>query len=91
MGTFQAKQLFHLSVFLRFFIRFEFCWKDFFPVRGFIFPFRVDPILEGLCFQSEIKHGLLYLTCTMISSVDLAHYRVPRAKYWVTEDCSTRK
>ena len=26
---------------------------------------------------------MLYLTCTMISSVDLAHYRVSHAKDWV--------
>ena len=29
------------------------------------------------------------LTCTMISSVDLAHYRVSRAKDWVSVDCGT--
>ena len=33
--------------------------------------------------------AMLYLTCTMISSVDLAHYRVFRAKDWVSVDCST--
>ena len=27
---------------------------------------------------------MLYLTCTMISSVDLAHYEVSRAKDWVS-------
>ena len=27
---------------------------------------------------------MLYLTCTMISSVDLAYYGVSRAKYWVS-------
>ena len=30
---------------------------------------------------------MLYLTCTMISSVDLAHYRVSCAKDWVSVDC----
>ena len=30
---------------------------------------------------------MLYLTCTMISSVDLAHYGVSRAKDWVSADC----
>ena len=32
---------------------------------------------------------MLYLTCTMISSVDLACYGVPRAKNWVSVDCGT--
>ena len=32
---------------------------------------------------------MLYLTCTMISSVDLAHYGVFRAKDWVSVDCGT--
>ena len=34
---------------------------------------------------------MLYLTCTMISSVDLAHYRVSGAKYWVSVDCGTNQ
>ena len=29
---------------------------------------------------------MLYLTCTMISSVDLAHYGVSHAKDWVSVD-----
>ena len=33
---------------------------------------------------------MLYLTCTMISSVDLAYYEVSRAKDWVSVDCGTR-
>ena len=32
---------------------------------------------------------MLYLTCTMISSVDLACYGVSRAKVWVSVDCGT--
>ena len=32
---------------------------------------------------------MLYLTCTMISSVDLAHYGVSHAKAWVSVDCGT--
>ena len=32
---------------------------------------------------------MLHLTCTMISSVDLAHYEVSRAKNWVSLDCGT--
>ena len=29
---------------------------------------------------------MLYLTCTVISSVDLAHYGLSRAKDWVSVD-----
>ena len=32
---------------------------------------------------------MLYLTCTMMSSVDLAHYGVSRAKDWISVDCGT--
>ena len=32
---------------------------------------------------------MLYLTCTTITSVDLAHYGVSRAKDWVSVDCGT--
>ena len=32
---------------------------------------------------------MLYLTCTTITSVDLAHYEVSRAKDWVFVDCGT--
>ena len=32
---------------------------------------------------------MLYLTCTMISNVELAHYEVSRAKDWVSVDCGT--
>ena len=30
---------------------------------------------------------MLYLTCTTITSIDLAHYRVSRAKDWVSVKC----
>ena len=33
---------------------------------------------------------MLYLTCTTITSVDLAHYGVCRAKDWVSVDCGTK-
>ena len=33
---------------------------------------------------------MLYLTCTTITSVDLAHYRISRAKDWVSVDCGTK-
>ena len=32
---------------------------------------------------------MLYLTCSTIISVDLAHYGVSRAKDWVSVDCGT--
>ena len=32
---------------------------------------------------------MLYLTCTTITSIDLAHYGVSRAKDWVSVDCGT--
>ena len=32
---------------------------------------------------------MLYLTCTTIISVDLAHYGVSRAKDWVSVYCGT--
>ena len=34
---------------------------------------------------------MLYLTCIMISSVDLAHYGVSRAENWVLVDCGTKQ
>ena len=33
---------------------------------------------------------MLYLTCTIISSIDLSHYGVSRAKDLVSVDCGTR-
>ena len=33
---------------------------------------------------------MLYLTCTTITSEDLAHYRVSRAKDWVSVNCGTK-
>ena len=32
---------------------------------------------------------MLHLTCTIITSVDLAHYGVSCAKDWVSVDCGT--
>ena len=32
---------------------------------------------------------MLYLTCTTITSVDLAHYRVSRAKDCISVECGT--
>ena len=36
------------------------------------------------------RQTMLYLTYTTITSVDLAHYGVSRAKDWVSVDCGTR-
>ena len=33
---------------------------------------------------------MLYLTCTTITSIDLAHYGVSRAIDWVSMKCGTR-
>ena len=33
---------------------------------------------------------MLYLTCTTITSIDLVHYGVSRAKDWVSVKCGTR-
>ena len=32
---------------------------------------------------------MLYLTCTILTSVDFAHYGVSRAEDWVSVDCGT--
>ena len=37
----------------------------------------------------SISNHALSLTCTTITSVDLAHYGVSRAKDWVSVDCGT--
>ena len=36
------------------------------------------------------RQTMLYLNCTIISSADLACYRIFCAKDWVFEDCGTR-
>ena len=48
-----------------------------------------------MCLYGEIidrtgAQTMLYLTCTMISSVDLAYYGVSHAKDWVSVDFGTR-
>ena len=43
---------------------------------------------EGIIDRTGAQ-TMLYLTCTMISSVDLAHYEASRAKDWVSMDCGT--
>ena len=43
---------------------------------------------EGIIDRTGAQ-TMLCLTCTTISSVDLAHYGVSRAKDWVSVDCGT--
>ena len=43
---------------------------------------------RGLSFRTGAQ-TMFYLTCTTITSVDLAHYGVSRAKDCVTMDCGT--
>ena len=37
----------------------------------------------------QARKNMLCLTCSMISSVDLAHYGLSRVKDWVSGDCGT--
>ena len=46
--------------------------------------------LNGEIIDCTGAQTVLYLTCTMISSVNLAHYRVSCAKDLVSVDCGTR-
>ena len=48
----------------------------------------IQSFSEGIIDRTGAQ-TMLYLTCTMISSVDLAHYGVSRAKDWVSVDCGT--
>ena len=43
---------------------------------------------RGLSLRTGAQ-TVLYLTCTTITSVDLARYGVSRAKDWVSLDCGT--
>ena len=49
---------------------------------------EIIPFSEGIIDRTGIQ-TIRYHTCTMISSVDLAHYGVSRAKDWVSVDCGT--
>ena len=40
-------------------------------------------------FDCTGAQTMLYLTCTIISSIDLTNYGVSRAKDWVSVDCGT--
>ena len=43
---------------------------------------------EGIIDRTGAQ-TILYLTCTTITSVDLAHYGVSRAKGWISVGCDT--
>ena len=43
---------------------------------------------EGIIGRTGAQ-TMLCLTCTTMTSVDLAHYGVSRAKNWVSVDCGT--
>ena len=45
--------------------------------------------LYGELIDHTGAQTMLYLTCTTITSEDLAHYGVSRAKDWVSMDCGT--
>ena len=45
-------------------------------------------LARGLSTEQAHKR-LLYLTCTTITSVDLAQYEVSHAKDWLSADCGT--
>ena len=47
--------------------------------------------LYGKIIDRTGAQTMLELTCTTITSVDLAHYGVSRAKDWVSVDWGTRK
>ena len=43
----------------------------------------------GIIDRTDVQ-TVLYLTCTSITSVDLAHYEETRGKDWVSADCGTK-
>ena len=50
---------------------------------------EIIPELSERIIDRTGAQTMLYLTCTTITSVDLAHYGVSRAKDWVSVDCGT--
>ena len=50
---------------------------------------EIIPELKRGDFDRAGAQTMLYVTCTIIPSVYLAHYRVSRAKSWVSVDCGT--
>ena len=49
----------------------------------------VRSLSEGIVDRTDAQ-TMLYLTCTAILSVDLAHYGVSRAEDWISVDCGTK-
>ena len=49
----------------------------------------VPSFSEGIIDRTGAQ-TMLYVTCSMISSVDLANYGASRAKDWVSVNCVTR-
>ena len=50
---------------------------------------EITPSFSEGIINRTVAQTMLYLTCTVISSVDLAHYEVSLAKDWVSVDCGT--
>ena len=50
---------------------------------------RYSPSFSERIIERTGTQTMLYIICTMLSSVDLAHYGVSRAKNWVSVDCGT--
>ena len=50
---------------------------------------RLSPSFSERIIDRTDAQTMLYLTCTIISSVDLAYYGVSCAKDWVSVDCGT--
>ena len=48
-------------------------------------------LYREIVLDSTGAQTMLYLTCTMISCVDLAHYGVSCAKDLVSVDCGTKQ
>ena len=46
-------------------------------------------LARGLSLHTGAQ-TMLYITCTAITSIDLAHYGVSRAEDWVSVDCGTK-
>ena len=49
----------------------------------------IPSLSEGIIDRTGAQ-TMLYLTCTLISSVNLARYGVSRAKDWVSVYCGTK-
>ena len=50
---------------------------------------EIIPELKLGIIDRKGAQTLLYLTCTTITSVDLAHYGLSHAKDWISVDCGT--